>query len=232
MAPRRRREEGAGSACRARPHLCAAIWRREVPYRKRYRSIVRGFFWKISARQDSGVWECGLFASRVSASAAGSFIGSGRVIVREVPYGKQYRSIVRGFFWEATRRRRELGAGSTRRASPHTRRAEVSMGGGTFCVCVSRVRMAPRRRREEGAGSACPHTRRASGFMGSGVFCVCRIPRKDGPAPQARIGCGFNPAGSARIYAPPMAAGRASPLLCRASPIRRARGVLWEVAAL
>ena len=51
-------------------------------------------------------------------------------------------------------------------------------------------------------------------------------------APQARIGCGFNPAGSARIYAPPMAAGRASPLLCRASPIRRARGVLWEVAAL
>ena len=90
MAPRRRREEGAGSACRARPHLCAAIWRREVPYRKRrfikrsspvravdsvgkrYRSMTRGFFWEISARQDSGVWERGLFASRVSASAAGS----------------------------------------------------------------------------------------------------------------------------------------------------------------
>ena len=27
-------------------------------------------------------------------------------------------------------------------------------------------------------------------------------------APQARIGCGFNPAGSARIYAPPYGGGR------------------------
>ena len=69
-------------------------------------------------------------------------MGSGRVIVREDSYGKrrfikrsspvravdsegkQYRSIVRGFFWEVTRRRREEYAGSTRRASPRLCRAK------------------------------------------------------------------------------------------------------------
>ena len=34
-----------------------------------------------------------------------------------------------------------------------------------------------------------PHTRRAEVSMGSDAFCV-RILRKDGPAPQARRGCG------------------------------------------
>ena len=65
-------------------------------------------------------------------------MGSGRVIVREVPYGKRYRSIVRGFFWEVTRRRRELGAGSTRRAVPAFMRRQWRRGG------PARIYAAPR----------------------------------------------------------------------------------------
>ena len=93
-------------------------------------------------------------------------MGSGRVIVREDSYGKRYRSIVPGFFWEVTRRRREEYAG---RARPHTRRAEVSMGGGALCLGCNwhEKTPAPRGRElyagstrppvraEEGAGSAC-----------------------------------------------------------------------------
>ena len=96
----------------------------DAPCRKKHAPKARGvlreaiLYQEKSARQDSGVWECGLFASRVSASAAGGFIGSGRVIVREVPYRKRYRAMVRGFFWESPPVRAEEGAGSACRASP------------------------------------------------------------------------------------------------------------------
>ena len=39
------------------------------------------------------------------------------------------RVIVPGFFWEVTRRRRELGAGSTRRAVPAFMRRHMAAGG-------------------------------------------------------------------------------------------------------
>ena len=103
-----------------------------------------------------------------------------------------------GFLWEAVRRRRELGAGSTRRAVPAFMRRHMAAGGSLW--------------------EAIP-------CYGAGLLL-------GSDAPQARRGCRLSPADRVRIYAPPMAAGRASPLLCRASPIRRARGVLWEVAAL
>ena len=58
--------------------------------------------------------------------------------------------------------------------------------------------------------------RRARGIpMGSNTFYGAGL-LLGSDAPQARIGCRLNPAGSARIYAPPMAAGRASPHLCAA----------------
>ena len=101
-------------------------------------------------------------------------------LAREVSYRKRYRAMVRGFFWES-----------------------------------------PPVRAEEGAGSACP-----AGQPGRLNLHLCAAPWAAGgslweaipfysagllsgsDAPQARIGCGFNPAGSARIYAPPYGGGR------------------------
>ena len=72
----------------------------------------------------------------------------------------------------------------------------------------------------------CPRLVGAGGSMGSDAFCV-RILRKDGPAPQARRVRGFNPAGQPAFMRTCRIRGgrRASPRLCRASPIRRARGI-------
>ena len=120
------------------------------------------------------------FVPRLANTAgAGGSMGSGRVIVREDSYGKQYvlwrgasfgkrraaganwvrggpalhlcrakgaggflwaaiRSIVRGFFWEVTRRRREEGAGSACRASPLLcALAAYAAGGGPARVCAA-----------------------------------------------------------------------------------------------
>ena len=50
------------------------------------------------------------------------------------------RSIVRGFFWEVTRRRRELGAGSTRRAVPAFMRRHMAAGGSLWEAIRSMAR--------------------------------------------------------------------------------------------
>ena len=112
MAPRRRREEYAGST---RSAFMPAPLARGDSYRKRYRAIVRGFFWEsppVRAEEGAGSacpagqpGRLNLHLCAAPCAAGGS-------------YRKQYRSIVRGFFWEVTRRRREEGAGSACRASP------------------------------------------------------------------------------------------------------------------
>ena len=136
-------------------------------------------------------------------------MGSGRVIVREVPYGqrrfikrsspvrtadsegKRYRSIVRGFFWEVTRRRRELGAGSTRRAVPAFMRRHMAAGGSLweaipFYSAGGFLWESPPVRAEEGAGSTRPHTRRAAVSMRSGALRLgCNLHEKT-PAPRGR----------------------------------------------
>ena len=91
-------------------------------------------------------------------------------------------------------------------------------------VCVSRVRMAPRRRREEYAGwparirgvrrtesAFVPRQGRGRIPMGSNTFYGAGL-LLGSDAPQARIGCRLSPADRVRFYARAL----------------WARGVLWE----
>ena len=126
-------------------------------------------------------------------------------------------------------------------------RRRLLWGAVRFAWAVSCVRRTPPVRAEEGAGSACGaekgagsacragqpafmrayRIRGARGFLWGAVrfvqavSCVRRIPRR---RRELRAG---SACGAKRVQAQP--AGRASPLSCRASPIRRARRFLWGV---
>ena len=120
-----------------RVRVYAAPKAREDSYRKRYRSIAPGFFGEsppVRAEEGAG-----------SACPAGQ---PGRLNLHlcAAPwaagdsYRKRYRSMARGFFWEVTRRRRELGAGSTRRAVPAFMRRHMAAGGSLWEAIRSMAR--------------------------------------------------------------------------------------------